>query len=154
VQSERWSDLDTEHHISTSSKVNSGSSREKSIPNPPSLKTRRRVDPNDEKSGALEPLTESESDSTLQELLSELKKKEEKIHRACKLELHFLNESKRIRCKRMQLVSELQQMKRKLRKMSVDTANQDHFRLPPVFCDIKNDSTASSPNISAKAAAK
>jgi hypothetical protein len=54
----------------------------------------------------------------------------------------------------MQLVSELQQMKRKLRKMSVHTANQDHFRLPPVFCDIENDSTATSPNISAKAAAK
>jgi hypothetical protein len=149
----RWSDLDDEHHTPTSSMINFGSSREPRTLKAPSLKTRKRVDSViDEKPEPQEHLLEPIP--TPDDLLSQLKKKEEKIRRACKLELHFLNQSKRICYKRMQLVSEMQQMKRKLRKVSVEAANRDHFHLPPVFCDIKNDPAAMYPTLSVKSEPK
>jgi hypothetical protein len=78
------------------------------------------------------------SEVKLQELELQLKKKESRIIHACKLELYFLDNMKKVRAKRMQMVSELEEIRGQIRKLSKDAANRDHFILPPVPSDCDN----------------
>jgi hypothetical protein len=72
-----------------------------------------------------------------------MKKQESMIHKACRIELDLLNKARLVREKRARMVGRLQLMKRKLRKLTVETANSgakctanessSNFVLPPMF---------------------
>lgn len=70
---------------------------------------------------------------TTKELEDHIRRQEASIRRACKLELKLLNQSKKVREKRVRMVERLRRLKRKARKSAVNKINSNNFVAPPVF---------------------
>lgn len=82
------------------------------------------------------------AEKKLAKLRYHVKKQESMIHKACRIELELLNKARQVREKRARMVDRLQLVKRKLRKLTVETANSGtctanessaSFVLPPMF---------------------
>lgn len=69
----------------------------------------------------------------LQQLQLQLKKNQYKIRRACQLELHYIEKSRRIYGKRMEFIAEMEQIRHKIRKLNPEAAEKDPFVLPPTL---------------------
>jgi hypothetical protein len=77
--------------------------------------------------------TPDTSGQLLQQLQLQIKKNQYKIRRACELELHYIKKSRRIYEKRIELIAEMEEIRKKIRKLSPDAAEKDEFVLPPVL---------------------